>query len=306
MKITKAIIPAAGYGTRFLPYTKTIPKEMLPLLNMPSIHTIVQEGIDSAIKHIVFISNKEKVALNNYFNEAPLLEKFLKRQNKEHFLSSISDLIRQLQFSFIEQREPKGLGHAILTARPVIKDDYFGIMLPDDIIKHTKPALAQLLEVAHEHKASVIAIQEVPPHMVSSYGVISIKKQLSDRLYEIDDLVEKPSPASAPSNLAIIGRYVLSSSIFPALEKTSPSHAGEVQLTDGIAHMIHEQGQSVLAYKMEGDRYDIGIPTGWIKATIELALKHPEYGTEIKEFIQSHVYSSLTECAHHKFCACPK
>ncbi len=286
MKISSVVIPAAGYGTRFLPYTKTIPKEMLPLLNAPAIHAIIQEGIDSKINNVTIISNKEKTALNNYFCPSDALEHFLARHQKSDLLQSTEQLINSVAINFIEQAEQNGLGHAVLMAKEAITDHYFGVMLPDDLIYHHTPALAQLLAIAEKENASVIAIQEVPMNLVSSYGVIAIKKEISPNVYEVETLVEKPTATQAPSNLAIIGRYVLSRSIFDSLASITPPVGKELQLTDGIAHLIHHQNERVLAYKVEGVRYDIGTPLGWLKANIHLALEHPVYGTEIKNFFK--------------------
>lgn len=284
MKITSAVIPAAGYGTRFLPYTKTIPKEMLPLLNTPAIHAVIQEGIASHIKNITIISNNEKTALNSYFSSSIELENFLSKQNKSMLLDEVNQLIQAIKVNFVEQREQKGLGHAVLMAEQNITDPYFGIILPDDLIYHTTPALAQLLAIAERENASVIAVQEVPLSSISSYGVIAIKKEISPDLYEVETLVEKPTAEQAPSNLAIIGRYVLSNKIFKSLAQIKPSVGKELQLTDAIAHLIHTQKQPVLAYKIAGTRYDIGTPIGWLKANIHLALQHPAYSSEIKKF----------------------
>ena len=284
MKIGSAVIPAAGYGTRFLPYTKAIPKEMLPLLNTPAIHMIIQEGLQAHIDQFFFITGKEKQAINNYLVPNLELEHFLDSRNKRRLLAPIDELIAKAHFSFLSQPNPRGLGHAILMAKDAIVDPYFGIMLPDDIVVAQKGALLQLLEVACQYGVSVIAVKEVPNHEVSSYGVIAPKQQLAENLFEVAHLVEKPQPADAPSNLAIIGRYVLSRSIFDSLERIPPSHAGEIQLTDGIAHML-KQNERVLALKITGERLDIGTPMGWIKAVISLALEHPEYGAEIQQFI---------------------
>lgn len=285
MKIHSAIIPAAGYGTRFLPYTKAIPKEMLPLLNAPAIHTIIQEGLQAHIDHFFFITGKEKQAINNYFKQNKSLDQFLKKKNKSHLLSSVDKLIDGASFSYINQPKALGLGHAVLMAKNSISDPFLTIMLPDDIIINKKGALLQLLEIAHEKQASIIAVTEVPHNEVSSYGIIAPKMQLTDDLFEVGNLVEKPQPHQTPSNMAIIGRYVLSQAIFDSLEHITPSHAGEIQLTDGIAHMM-QTGQPVYALKIKGERHDIGNPLGWIKAIISLALEHPDYGPEIHELIR--------------------
>ncbi len=286
MKITSTVIPAAGYGTRFLPYTKTIPKEMLPLLNTPAIHTIIQECITSHVTNITIISNSEKTALNDYFSPQERLEEFLKKQNKSSLLNEVNNLIQAVNVTFVEQQEQKGLGHAVLMAQEAISDPYFGVILPDDLIYNDTPALAQLLAIAERENASVIAVQEVPLPLISSYGVIAIKKEIAPALYEVETLVEKPAPDQAPSNLAIIGRYILSKNIFQSLTQITPSVGKELQLTDAIAHLIHHQKQRVLAYKITGTRYDIGTPLGWLKANIHSALQHPTYSAEIKKFLQ--------------------
>lgn len=290
MKIGSAVIPAAGYGTRFLPYTKAIPKEMLPLLNTPAIHMIIQEGLQAHINNFFFITGKEKQAINNYFEPNPELEQFLETRGKRKLLEPIDHLIAQAHFSFISQPNPRGLGHAILMAKDAIIEPYFGIMLPDDIIVSDPGALLQLLDVARHMNVSVIAVKEVPASEVSSYGVIAPKSQLSENLFEVAHLVEKPQPSEAPSNMAIIGRYVLSRSIFDSLEQIPPSHGGEIQLTDGIAHMLH-QNERVIALKISGERLDVGTPMGWIKAVVSLALAHPEYGIEIKRFMHDKLNS---------------
>lgn len=288
MKIRSVVIPAAGYGTRFLPYTKAIPKEMLPLLNTPAIHTIIEEGIQAHLQQFIFIIGKEKQAINNYFDTHPELEQFLESRKKRALLAPVDSLIEQTQFSYITQPEPLGLGHAILMAKDVVKDPYFGIMLPDDIVVAQKGALLQLLEVANAQKASVIAVKEVPKNEVSSYGVIAPKQQLSDSLFEVGHLVEKPSVDQAPSNLAIIGRYILSNAIFDSLQTISPSHGGELQLTDGIEHML-KQNNKVYAVKIDGERHDIGNPLGWIKANVSLALEHPEYEDKVRSFLRKKI-----------------
>lgn len=284
MDITKAIIPAAGMGTRFLPYTATIPKEMLALLNKPAIQYIVEEGLGSNIKNFLMITSRHKQAIADYFDVAPELSQFLKEKNKLDLIQSIEKIIKAAEFTYIRQTEPLGLGHAVWMARHSIGKEYFGIMLPDDIIINKTPALAQLMQIALQEKASVIAIQEVPNECVSSYGVISVKKQISGSLFQIANLVEKPQQKDAPSNLAVIGRYVLSHKIFPALDEVGRYATGELQLTDGISQMI-KNNEKVFAYKVQGTRYDVGTPLGWIKAIIGLALQDPTYAPHIRDFI---------------------
>ncbi len=270
MKIRHAVVPAAGHGTRFLPWTKAVPKELLPLLNKPAIHYIAQEIANAGLSECIMISAPHKQALENYFNTSPELEHFLDQKNKSALLDEVKQLRAALQFSYIYQQEAKGLGHAINLARNLITDDYFGILLPDDIMANTHSGIKQLIDLASRHNASIIAVQEVPRESTSSYGMVAIKNQLSSNLYEVDNLVEKPRPEDAPSQLAIIGRYVLSSKIFTSLQDLKPSAGGEIQLTDGIAHML-KSGERVLAYTIQGTRFDVGTPQGWLHANISLA-----------------------------------
>jgi UTP--glucose-1-phosphate uridylyltransferase len=284
MDIIKAIIPAAGLGTRFLPVTKAVPKEMLPILNKPAIQYIVEEAIKSDINQFLIITDKHKQSIADYFDSAPELELLLKERGKENLLSDVQKIIRLSHFTYIRQPEPLGLGHAISMARHSIGKEYFGIFLPDDIIVGPDPALAQLIRIARQEKASVIAVQEVPNECVSSYGVINVKKQLTPNLFQVANLVEKPSVKDAPSNLAIIGRYVLSYKIFQAIDDISGSATDEIQLTDGISQMI-KSNEKVFAYKVSGMRYDVGNPIGWVKAIIGFALQNPHYAPHIKDFI---------------------
>jgi UTP--glucose-1-phosphate uridylyltransferase len=305
MEITKTIIPAAGLGTRFLPLTKAIPKEMLPLLNKPAIHYIIEEALQSEINQCVFITSKDKEAIANYFDIDPKLEDVLKERHKESLLAGLNKIMRAAHFTYIRQAEPLGLGHAVSLARYSINPkEYFGVMLPDDIIIGQQPGLAQLIRIAHQEKASVIAVQEVPDDCVSSYGVVAIKKQITPHLFQVSQLVEKPAKKDAPSNLAIIGRYVLSSKIFKALDEVSTySTTNELQLTDGITHMM-QHNEKVFAYKIQGTRYDVGNPIGWIKAVIGIALQNPQYAPHIKSFLadinttHSFLYDSSKNISH--------
>ena len=276
MKIIKTVIPAAGWGTRFLPFTKSVPKEMLPLLNKPAIQVIVEEIIASKIQNCIMITASHKQAISNFFDEMPELNLFLKQKNKENLISDVQKIINELEFTYIHQEEAKGLGHAIWLTRHIIANEYFGIVLPDDIMVSQPPALAQLIDICYAQNASVIAVQEMPKESVSAYGVVAIKKQLTSDLFEVSGLVEKPKPEDAPSNLAILGRYILSHKIFNALDTVKPTIGGEIQLTDGIANML-AAGERVLAYKVQGTRHDIGTPAGWLKANIEFAAANPAY-----------------------------
>lgn len=286
MKITKAVIPAAGLGTRFLPYTKAIPKEMLPILEKPSIQLIIEEGLASDITEFVIIANDDKPEIKDHFSHQQKLEEKLEKVGKSAFLDSINSIIDSAHFEYVPQPEPLGLGHAVLQAKEIIGDEYFGIFLPDEIMIGEIPALAQLIAVAEKYNASVIGVQEVPREKVSSYGIIAIKEQLEEGIFDIDHLVEKPAIDQAPSTYALAGRYVLSPAIFASLERTKPGAGNEIQLTDGITDMMNN-GERVIAYVMKTSRYDVGTPLGWIQANIEVALQHPKYGTIVKDFCKN-------------------
>jgi UTP--glucose-1-phosphate uridylyltransferase len=285
MKINKAVIPAAGLGTRFLPYTKAIPKEMLPILEKPSIQLIIEEGLDSDISEFYIIANNDKQAIKNHFTHNADLEQKLKKSGKSALLDSVNAIIDAAQFNYIPQSEPLGLGHAVLQAKDAISDEYFGIFLPDEIMIGDVPALAQLIAVAQKYNASVIGVQEVPREKVSSYGVIAIKEQLEDGVFDVAALVEKPAVDQAPSNFALAGRYVLSPRVFASLETIAPGAGGEIQLTDGIADMMRN-GERVIAYVIKTARYDVGNPLGWIQANIEVGLQHPKFAPVIKDLCQ--------------------
>lgn len=304
MDITKVIVPAAGLGTRFLPYTKAVPKEMLPLLNKPAIQYIVEEALESSVNQILMITSKGKNAIADYFDSSPDLELFLKERNKSALLTSLEKVMRNAHFTYVRQPEPLGLGHAISMARNLIGKEYFGVMLPDDIIVGTTPALQQLIRVARQERASVIAVQEVPEEYISMYGVVSIKKQVTPNLFQVANLVEKPNKKDAPSNLAVIGRYVLSHKLFKALDEVAPNQtAGEVQLTDAITQMT-QYSEKVYAYKVQGSRFDVGTPIGWVKAIISLAAQDPQYGPQVKEFLtdlnttNSFLYNKTKNISH--------
>lgn len=285
MEILKAIIPAGGLGTRFFPFTKAIPKEMIPLLNKPAIQYIVEEGIASDIRNFIIVTSRDKHAISNHFDTNVAVEMLLKERNKQDLLVSLERLIRMATFTYVRQTEPRGLGHAIWTARHTIGKEYFGIFLPDEIIISKDPGLDQLIKIARQERASVIGVQEVSMDMVSSYGIIGIKKQITPNLFQVSHLIEKPDQKNAPSNLAIIGRYVLSHKIFPALESIETDDHEELQLTDAIGCMLHNN-EKVFAYKIHGMRYDIGNPLGWVKAIIGCALQDPHYAPSISTFLE--------------------
>lgn len=286
IKITKVVIPAAGLGTRFLPYTKSIPKEMLPLLDKPTIQYVIEESLKCDLNDIIIITNKSKHALEHYFDSDLALDITLKEKHMEGVLSDVKKIIKNSSFTYVRQYEPLGLGHAVLTTKHLIEKDekeYFCVVLPD-LIMQDQPGLDEIIKIAKNEKACVIAVQEVPMERVSSYGIVSIKQQISPELFQVESLVEKPSIKNAPSNLAIIGRYVFSSKIFDSLEKIGPDAKGELQLTNAINHML-QSGQKVFAYKMRGPHYDTGTPIEWLKATISCALANQNYAPEIRKFL---------------------
>jgi UTP--glucose-1-phosphate uridylyltransferase len=303
MDIEKVVIPAAGKGTRFLPFTKSVPKEMLPLLEKPSIQYIIEEGLQAAVKNYIMITSSGKNALEDYFDSKPDLDAFLQENNKEGLLRGLEKITRSTQFTYIRQAEALGLGHAVSLAEQCINKEYFGVMLPDDILVGKQSALGQLMRIARQEKGSVIAVQEVPIDCVSSYGIIDIKQQITPHLFQISNLIEKPSQKDAPSNLAIIGRYVLSHKVFNSLDHISTYSTGEIQLTDAIGHMI-QNNEKVFAYKVQSMRYDVGTPIGWIKAIIGLSLQHPLYGPHVKNFIadlettDSYMYNQSKNIEH--------
>ncbi|HEX2977915.1 MAG TPA: UTP--glucose-1-phosphate uridylyltransferase [Candidatus Babeliales bacterium] len=297
MDVLKAVIPAAGLGTRFLPFTKAVPKELLPILNKPAIQYIVEEGIASEISQFFMITSKGKSAIEDHFDANSDLEILLKERNQLELVASLDKIARAAQFCYIRQPEPLGLGHAIWMARHVIGKEHFGIFLPDDIIISKVPAMLQLLKVARQEKASVIAVQEVPIEQISSYGVIGIKKQLTPNLFQVSHLVEKPDQKDSPSNLAVVGRYILSNKVFAALDHIEADKRGEVQLTDAITEMMRTHSEKVYAFKIQGIRHDVGNPIGWIKAIIGCALQDPQCAPHItkiledKELMDSFIYN---------------
>ena len=282
-RVRKAVIPVAGMGTRFLPATKAVPKELLPLVDTPAIHMVVNELIKSGVEVIIFITARGKTAITDYFDHSYELEDILKRRGKSSVhqeIRSISQLIRTIS---IRQKEPLGLGHAVLCAKEVIGDEYFYVILPDDIIINKPPATQQLLEVHQKTGKGVIAVMDVPRSDTQKYGIVDGFKT-PDNIFQISGLVEKPEPEFAPSTSAIVGRYLLPPVIFEYLQNTEPGHGGEIQLTDALQKLSAEQG--LVAHYFEGVRYDIGEKFGFLQANIELALKNPVLGPQLKEYIK--------------------
>lgn len=281
--ITKAVFPAAGLGTRFLPATKASPKEMLPLVDKPLIQYVVEEAVASGIEEIVLVTGRGKRAIEDHFDLAFELEEDLKAKGKHKLLSEVQRIANLVTFCYIRQKKAMGLGHAVLTAKRVVGEDPFAVLLGDDIIDSTNPVLKQMMTVYRRYPATILAIQKVPKNQTQHYGVIN-GKRIEDGIYLVKDLVEKPSPSEAPSNLAIIGRYILAPGIFEALEGTKPGKGGEIQLTDGLKLLMEKQ--PIYAYEFKGIRHDAGDKLGFLKATVEFGLKNPEFGTEFRNYLQ--------------------
>ena len=285
-KVRKAIIPAAGLGTRFLPATKAIAKEMLPIVDIPTIQYIIQEAVDSGIEEILIITNSNKHAMENHFDKNYELEERLKESGKLEQVKMIQDIADMANIYYIRQKEPKGLGHAVLCAKSFIGDEPFAVLLGDDVVvnKEGKPALKQLIEQYSKTSASVIGVQTVDKKDVSKYGIVEPSKShpAKGRLVKLTDMVEKPAVEKAPSQLAVLGRYVLTPEIFELLETQGKGAGGEIQLTDAIKRLLDRQ--AVYAYDFEGKRYDVGDKLGFLEATIDFALKRPELRDEFLKF----------------------
>ena len=279
--IRKAVIPAAGFGTRFLPATKAQPKEMLPIVDTPAIQYIVKEALDSGIEEILIITGRSKRAIEDHFDSSVELEELLQKQGKNKQLAMVKDLA-DIKIHFIRQKSPRGLGDAVLCAKAFIVDEPFAVLLGDDIVYNPeKPCLQQLMDCYEQHPGIILGAQFVPNEKVSSYGIVS-GESLADNLYRVHGLVEKPSVDKAPSNLAVLGRYILTPDIFDILENTKPGVGNEVQLTDALA--ASKTDTYALAY--EGVRYDTGDKLGYLKATVEYALRNEELGAAFKEYLK--------------------
>lgn len=282
MKVRKAIIPAAGLGTRFLPATKAMPKEMLPLVDKPTIQYIVEEAIESGIEDIIIVTGKGKRAIEDHFDNSFELEQNLFDKGKFELLDEVRKPSKLADIHYIRQKEPKGLGHAIWCARKFIGDEPFAVLLGDDVITGEKPCLKQMIEKYDRYRASIIGAQHVPENQVSRYGIVD-GNQLDERFFTVNNLVEKPKQEDAPSNLAIMGRYILNPRIFDILGDQEPGAGGEIQLTDAIAKL--NQYEAVYAYDFEGTRYDVGEKMGFIQTTIEFALQRDELKYDLLNFL---------------------
>ncbi|MCA1060262.1 UTP--glucose-1-phosphate uridylyltransferase GalU [Rossellomorea aquimaris] len=286
MRVRKAIIPAAGLGTRFLPATKAQPKEMLPIVDKPTIQYIVEEAVKSGIEDILIVSGRGKRAIEDHFDKSYELEETLLKKEKYTRLDEIQDISSLANIHYVRQKEPRGLGHAIGCASHFIGNEPFAVLLGDDIVKSETPCLKQLIDVFDKYQSSVLGVQEVPQEDVSKYGVISPldNRTLDENLVAISSVVEKPKTEEAPSNYAIMGRYVLTPDILPILETLPPGSGNEIQLTDAIK--ILNETQNVLAYNFSGKRYDVGDKFGFIKATIDFSLRRPDLSDDVRGYLK--------------------
>lgn len=282
--VRKALFPAAGLGTRFLPATKASPKEMLALVDKPLIQYVVEEAIASGIEEIIIITGRGKRAIEDHFDISYELENLLKEKGKKKLLAEVRKISNMLDVCYVRQKEALGLGHAILCAKNLVKDEPFAVLLGDDIIDADVPALKQMLDVYNTYGASVIAVQEVDRSQVSNYGIINAVS-VADGVYKINDMVEKPGKEDAPSNLAIIGRYILTPEIIELLERTEPGKGKEIQLTDALRELA--KTRPVYGYKFQGKRYDAGDKLGFLKATVEIGLKNDEFGEDFRDYLKT-------------------
>jgi UTP--glucose-1-phosphate uridylyltransferase len=281
--IRKAVFPAAGLGTRFLPATKAQPKEMLPLVDKPIIQYVIEEAVASGIANIIIVTGRGKTAIEDHFDVAYELEQMLERRGKTDLLRQVRSISDMIDVSYVRQKEPLGLGHAILMAREMIGNEPFAVFLGDDVIEGPTPVMRQMIQVYERYACSLVAVEAVSRARTRDYGIVAAER-LADRIYKVTDLVEKPPPAEAPSNLAIIGRYILTPEIFPHLEQTRAGRGGEIQLTDGLRSLLKRQ--AIYAYAFEGKRYDTGDKLGFLKATVEFALRRPDLGGPFRAYLK--------------------
>ncbi|MBI2935172.1 MAG: UTP--glucose-1-phosphate uridylyltransferase GalU [Chloroflexi bacterium] len=292
MKVRKAIITAAGWGTRFLPITKSQPKEMLPLFDRPLIQYAVEEAIDSGIEQIIVVTAQGKHAIEDYFDRSPELEALLERKKEGKLLKEIRRISNLADICYIRQKEQRGLGHAVYITRDMVANEPAAVLLPDDVIDSATPVIKQMLQVYERYRSSVIAVQKVRPEDVQKYGIIK-GNEIRPGLFEVTDLVEKPTPEEAPSDLGIVGRYLLTPQIFDILARTQPGQGKEIQLTDGLRLLLKHQ--PIYACQFEGKRFDAGTPLGWIEASVLLAVRHPEWGADFRQFLRSLKLDEQTE-----------
>ena len=283
MKIKKAVLPAAGFGTRFLPATKVVPKELLPIVDKPTIQYIMEEVVAAGIDEVVLVTGREKGSIEDHFDTSVELENHLRKKGRKDLLRMVQDISEMVTLVSVRQKEPLGLGHAILCARKGVGNEPFAVLLGDDLIDARIPCIKQMIDVYDEMGGAVIAIQKVPKSETHLYGIIRGKK-VRERIYSVEGMIEKPKQGTAPSNLAIIGRYVLPPEIFDRLEKVQPDGKGEIQLTNGLRELGKEM--PVFGYEFIGDRYDAGDKWGYLEANIALGRRHPEIGPKLKRYLK--------------------
>jgi UTP--glucose-1-phosphate uridylyltransferase len=288
-RVRKAVLPAAGMGTRFLPATKAQPKEMLTVVDKPQIQYVVEECVASGIEHVIIVTGKGKNSIEDHFDYNPTLERFLEEKGKKDQARMVREISEMVQVSYTRQKEPLGLGHAVLVAKDLVGDEPFAVLLGDVLIPGENPATKQLIDVYLATGVGAIAVEEVPKEKTYLYGIVdgepAPQAPFGERLLRIRELVEKPRPEQAPSNLGITGRYVLPPAIFECLERTKPGAGGEIQLTDGLRILAKEQG--LWAYIYDGEAYDAGDKLGFLKATVELALQNKELGEAFREYLKT-------------------
>jgi len=285
VSIRKAVFPAAGLGTRFLPATKAQPKEMLPILDKPTIQYVVEEAVASGIKDIIIVTGRGKNAIEDHFDRSIELEMMLQRKGRTDLLEIVQRVSELIQVCYVRQKEPLGLGHAILAARDLVGDEPFAALLGDDILTDEVPALRQMMRVYEAHRCSVLLVKRVPRAEVSRYGVIKARK-IDERLYHIMDMVEKPEVDKAPSDLALIGRYILMPEIFPILAETASDRTGEIQLTNALKALLKRKKQMIYALEFQGRWHDAGTVLGFLKTTVEFALERPDLAPSFREFLR--------------------
>lgn len=283
-KVTKAVFPVAGLGTRFLPATKASPKEMMPIVDKPLIQYAVEEAVAAGITDMIFVTGRSKRSIEDHFDKAYELENELERKGKTEMLNFVQNLLpKNINCIYLRQSEALGLGHAVLCAQPVVGDEPFAVLLADDLLDGAPPVMQQMVESFNYYKTSVIGVQNVPRSETKSYGIVDARP-LTETVEQITRIVEKPTPEEAPSTLAVVGRYVLTPRIFHHLTRIGKGSGGEIQLTDGIAALLAEE--QVLAYRYQGKRYDCGSKLGYLEATVEFGLRHPDVGTEFAALLE--------------------
>ena len=286
MRVRKAVFPAAGWGTRFLPATKAQPKEMLPLVDKPIIQYGVEEAVASGVDNIILVTGRGKNAIEDHFDVSVELETFLESRGKTSLLAEIRKISNLINFAYVRQGEPLGLGHAVLVTKTLVNDEPFAVILADDVIDADPPGLKQMIDVFDQVRGPVLAVERVPDAHVSSYGIVDFDpaERVGEGVYRVRDLVEKPRREEAPSNLAIIGRYILAPEIFDALENTPPGKGGEIQLTDGLRLLMKKL--PIYAYEFQGIRHDAGDKLGFLKATVDFGLKNQEFGEAFRDYLK--------------------